>query len=595
MGGVRARGRRPGYTAQNDQRTIRDAATLAASLYRVGDLPAAERLYRDVVTRLSSVDGPGSPRALAARADLATVLHATGQCRAARAELAGALAAQQAGYGVGEPAGIRMLARLAAMSRDCGDEAAAERHFARAAALAAAYLPADHPVAAQVAALSAAPPSGAHPCQAARADTATSPGQTGPGGAASAPAAGHLSAGAAPPAPGGPADESDWWPPDQDDATADQTGDAPDVPPNPPDTGPDTTTAEPAAGPVVGPARAPRRPPRRSGLRSGRCAPAASSDAPGQVPGSWAFTPPAARTPQERPGRRRLDRGAQGAQRLERRGKTSAGKPRGRATNVPSRGGRPPTTAPGPPRLGLATRHIRSGASARITAPYQMGGCPVDTWPRRVAYPPEVSCSRPSRLPGDRPAWPHPGVDPATGPRTSAPTPPPVGAALARVAPPEPPEPPRSRWAGIAFGSGLAVLGVAGGWFAATTLMDQADSPDEPARAPAVVNDTPGASPQLIGAPPRAVKLRDGWDSITLSWTYPNGAEGPVLIAGGRTGEQQKAFQTLAPGSSSYTLHGLAERADYCFTVAVVYSTDSVVRSSPVCTDRADSPSTPPG
>ncbi|HYN97942.1 MAG TPA: hypothetical protein VES42_29215, partial [Pilimelia sp.] len=108
-----------------DSRTVRDAATLAAVLHRVGELAAAEELYREVIARLSAFDGPGSPRALAARADRATVLHAAGRCRDGRGELAGALAAHQAGYGLAEPAGIRMLARLAGMTRDCGDEAAA--------------------------------------------------------------------------------------------------------------------------------------------------------------------------------------------------------------------------------------------------------------------------------------------------------------------------------------------------------------------------------------------------------------------------------------------------------------------------------------
>jgi hypothetical protein len=145
-------------------------------------------------------------------------------------------------------------------------------------------------------------------------------------------------------------------------------------------------------------------------------------------------------------------------------------------------------------------------------------------------------------------------------------------------------EPGRSRWATASLAAGLAVLGVAGGWFAATRLVgDDADRPASPA-APASATAGP-ASPTGPVAP-AGVTLRDAYDSVTLSWRYPGGAEGPVLVAGARAGEQQRAFQTLAPGTTSYTVYGLAERADYCFTVAVVYSADSVARSAPVCTAR---------
>jgi hypothetical protein len=132
----------------------------------------------------------------------------------------------------------------------------------------------------------------------------------------------------------------------------------------------------------------------------------------------------------------------------------------------------------------------------------------------------------------------------------------------------------------VAFGAGLAVLGVAGGWFAATSLFD-GDRDTPPAPPPAT------AGPGSASAPPTGLTVRDGWDSVTLSWSYPGGAEGPVLVAGGRTGQEQRAFETLAPGSTSYTLHGLDRRADYCFTVAVVYSADAVARSPQVCTTRA--------
>jgi hypothetical protein len=459
----------------DDERTVRDQATLAAALYRVGDLPAAEQLYREVVTRLSAQVGAGSPNTLAARADLATVLHATGQCRAARAELAGALAAHQAGYGVQEPAGIRMLARLAAMSRDCGDEEAAERHFSRARALAETYLPADHPVLTQVCALGAAPPNGAHPCELV------------------APA---------------PDDDSQWWPPEQD-----EEGEAGDFGPPP--------EAEPLPHVV-----------------------------PVPEGGSWAFQPPHL------------------------------------AEEPPPSHPEPPLPHPEPPaqRSAPPPRHADNG------------------WVERDTRPPEGRVSRghlaaPRRMPGGhavpdqqgRAGSGFPAVSTVTvaAPYPAAPAPRP-GTDLAYVGRPAP-EASRSRWAGIAFGTGLALLGVAGGWFAANTLINGAGASESPAAAPTTA---PVAS--VSPRPPAGVLLRDGWDSVTLSWEYPGGAEGPVLVAGGRTGEQQRAFQTLAPGTNSYTVYGLAERADYCFTVAVVYSTDTVARSAPVCTARSPGKSPSP-
>jgi hypothetical protein len=59
-----------------------------------------------------------------------------------------------------------------------------------------------------------------------------------------------------------------------------------------------------------------------------------------------------------------------------------------------------------------------------------------------------------------------------------------------------------------------------------------------------------------------------------------------VLISGGRTGQEARAFQQLPAGSADYVVYGLNERADYCFTVAVVYSADSVAASPSVCTRR---------
>jgi hypothetical protein len=82
------------------------------------------------------------------------------------------------------------------------------------------------------------------------------------------------------------------------------------------------------------------------------------------------------------------------------------------------------------------------------------------------------------------------------------------------------------------------------------------------------------------------VKLREGRDSVTVTWRYPAGAEGPVVISGGRTGQPMQAFVTLPAGSTTYTVYGLAKSLNYCFRVAVAHSTDVVARANPVCTRR---------
>ncbi|BCJ55365.1 hypothetical protein Asp14428_68400 [Actinoplanes sp. NBRC 14428] len=85
---------------------------------------------------------------------------------------------------------------------------------------------------------------------------------------------------------------------------------------------------------------------------------------------------------------------------------------------------------------------------------------------------------------------------------------------------------------------------------------------------------------------PIGVKLRDNRDSVSLTWRYPKGSEGPVLISGGREGQEQRAFQQLPAGTTDYVVYGLNERLDYCFTVAVVYTVDKVAASRPACTNR---------
>jgi hypothetical protein len=140
------------------------AATHGAVLQRVGHYGRAAQVYHQLVGDLTEVEGPDSARVLAAEADLATAEHAAGHCTAARSRLASAWRRQRARFGDAAPAGIKMLARLGAMERECGRLTESGEHFAMAQELCARYLPADHPLVAQVGRLAAAAPAGRHVC-----------------------------------------------------------------------------------------------------------------------------------------------------------------------------------------------------------------------------------------------------------------------------------------------------------------------------------------------------------------------------------------------------------------------------------------------
>lgn len=146
------------------ERTIRAAATLASVLHRIGNHADSAALYGTVIEGLTALEGPESPQVLAAHADLATVEYARGECDIARARLAEAWDMTREAYGDAHPAGIRMLARLGAMERDCGRFTEAHQHLAHARELTRVYLEPDHPLVAQIAALSRAPANPHHNC-----------------------------------------------------------------------------------------------------------------------------------------------------------------------------------------------------------------------------------------------------------------------------------------------------------------------------------------------------------------------------------------------------------------------------------------------
>lgn len=506
----------------HDERTVAAAALHAAVLHRVGSHGRAARLYQDLVRTLAALDGPDSSRVLAAEADQATAEHAAGQCTAARERLADAWARHRRAYGDADPAGIKMLARLGAMDRECGRDREAHEHLALAQELSARYLPADHPLAAQTAALAQAPASGRHLCG--RVTQSTGP--------VAAPGVVPVHR----PAPPG---VRTVHPPAV-------PGDAPAGPPPrrmPPPRRPEArgepTTAEqpgppdPGTGPVPSPSASPP--------------PAAPSGPGGPSGGPGGAHPAAPRTDPARPGElaepddRETDpKGAVYQQPLY---LSDLQSPPGELTGRHARADTPPPL-PGQraPEVGPDGREIRIGAaqlppSLRVTPPDQRLPVPV--------------AKRESR------SW-QPLV---------------LVAALI---------------AGIAVAAAVVITTLPRGAGKARPASSTiASAPVASGSAGAAPRASASVSSSPVGGPaPANVRIQDNRDSVSLSWGYPKGSEGPVLISGGRAGQPQRAFQQLPAGTTNYVVYGLNEQSNYCFTVAIVYSVDDVAASRRMCTSR---------
>ncbi|MEH0841921.1 tetratricopeptide repeat protein [Micromonospora sp. CPCC 205711] len=425
---------------RSDERTISAAATLAAVLHRVGSEARAARLYSEVILELTARDGPESVRVLAAHADLATVEYARGQCVQARERLQDAWELHREVYGDGHPSGIKMLARLGAMQRDCGRFGEAHDTLALARELAADHLADDDPLARQVAALARGAADPDHVC-----DDEHGPEHDGP----------VVPAARTPPPAEGP--------------------------------------PEPPVWPVAAPAADEPHPPTVPGQRL------PPDDTYPEDTDWWPPEPAPEPTPHD----------------------------------------------PVPPSVvGLAGGYADEADGVRRVGP------PIS-----------------SRL------------LPVLVPRQHAPPPRRIRAAPAVVA-----------------GVVVVLLGAVAVIAGVSQVDGSGDSPAAPASpsastarsgSPAAPSaSSPAVAPASPGTPPGAVSLRDRRDNIALSWTYPAGAEGPVVIAGGRADQDPRAFQELPAGTTNFVVYGLDGTTDYCFTVAVAWSTDTVARANRVCTKR---------
>ncbi|GIJ29421.1 hypothetical protein Vqi01_45830 [Micromonospora qiuiae] len=632
---------------RSDPRTVAAAATLAAVLHRVGSWSRAARLYQEVIIELTASDGPESLRVLAAHADLATVEYARGQCQVARDRLQDAWELHREVYGDGHPSGIKMLARLGSMQRDCGQFGEAHDTLSLARELCRQHLAPDDPLAAQVAALARAAANPEHVCSetppvgargpavpAARippSDASSTPHwpdpplsdptMTDPDGPAATnttdpqqtadPAATNASdphetsgtAGASGMGPG-------WS--DQDESELAESGlPWPDTEPGWPAEPSPGWPVEPEPG-LADPGTAGSRDPAAEHY------PAANAK---QYPAASQHPPPG----QHSAGERHPVEGYHPSQGHPATGHAGAASP------VPTP--RQPVDGPaGPPEDWWASPPLHQPGAGDTgwpatdqpePDPYPTGEPEFDPYPDRSELGPyatdQASAGGPGPYPGEPGPDPYPtGAATPSYPEPSTTLPPSVADLtgltpqasgvyrLRRVAEPEQPGPPSRllpvpvRRAPVpprrpnrlvlivAAGVVVVLLGTAA-VIAGVSRVDGTGgsaptASDAPTSTP--VATTPGPAPASPGAPPSGLALKDNRDSVTLSWKYPAGSEGPVIVSGGRSGQAPSPFADLPAGTESFVVYSLDRRLDYCFTVAVAWSTETVARSGEVCTKR---------
>ncbi|MFC3505343.1 tetratricopeptide repeat protein [Micromonospora krabiensis] len=495
---------------RSDPRTVSAAATLAAVLYRVGSHSRAARLYQEVIVELTAQEGPESLRVLAAHADLATVEYARGQCQVARDRLQDAWELHREVYGEGHPSGIKMLARLGGMQRDCGQFAEAHDNLALARELARQHLPADDPLALQVAALARAAANPDHVC----ADT------------------------------------------------------APDAPAVPAARNPPPDDADPPRVDHPAEAASPSHPPYLHAAGAGEAYP--DTDGAGEA---------------------YPDTGGTGGSHPDADGAGWAYQDADGTGGTAYRPGVPDHDAPAVPNPRQPVDEP-VGAEQAWWPPEPAGG----------AVPPAVVT-----LTGAGPAEEADGVHRVRVP--DDPDEPYQPSRLLPVPVHRPPAPAGRRLLPFVVGGIVVVLLGAAAVIAGVARVD--GDPDPTPSMPAApsgtatagdptgsgsasgppgpggsATPTPGTAVATPGTPPSGVDLRDTRDSIVLRWTYPAGGEGPVVISGGRAGQDKSIFADLPPGESSYIVYGLNRTTDYCFTVAVVWSADVVATADEVCTRR---------
>jgi hypothetical protein len=193
------------------------------------------------------------------------------------------------------------------------------------------------------------------------------------------------------------------------------------------------------------------------------------------------------------------------------------------------------------------------------------------------SFPPDSA--RITSSPGPATSWPQ-ATQPQAGWRQESTVPPPLAPVAA---------PPARRGRGVtvvvAVAAAVAVIASA-----VALIVVFTDRSGPPVSGPGTTATSSSAkAPQAN--PPGRLQLRDGGSVITVTWTDPTSGSVPFILAGGQSGQQQRALAQIPAGVTRYEENGLNPTLDYCFTVLAVYATDRLVPSDVVCTQRKTSPS----
>lgn len=152
-------------TGPSSALSLQAQAVLGRVWTAAGDPDRAVAVYADLARRLPERLGPAHRQVFNGRADYAAALHRAGRCESARALLAESCRAHDRVFGAADRDGIKMLARLGSMHRDCHDEAAADAVFTEAVRRGRKHLPADDRLPANVSRRAAAPADPDHECR----------------------------------------------------------------------------------------------------------------------------------------------------------------------------------------------------------------------------------------------------------------------------------------------------------------------------------------------------------------------------------------------------------------------------------------------
>jgi hypothetical protein len=96
----------------------------------------------------------------------------------------------------------------------------------------------------------------------------------------------------------------------------------------------------------------------------------------------------------------------------------------------------------------------------------------------------------------------------------------------------------------------------------------------------------PGAVSSSSGPPAIRLAVDDQGSAVTLTWNDPSDGKVLFVVAYGRADGPADHTQRLPAGTTTITINGLNPEANYCFTVAGVESTTTIVLSPAVCTNR---------